>query len=75
VHVKDARRSPVAGAWGEEVPVGAGEVEWHTFFEALDGAGLEVDLMVEREAGSDRLGDVALAFAHVARHTALRGEG
>jgi sugar phosphate isomerase/epimerase len=74
VHVKDARRSRVPGAWGDEVPVGSGEVDWHAFFEALDEAGLEVDLMIEREAGGDRLRDIAAAREFVSRHTALRNE-
>ncbi len=61
VHIKDARRTKVAGTWGEEVPVGTGEVDWRAFFGVIAERELSVDLMIEREAGSDRLGDIATA--------------
>ena len=67
IHVKDARRSPVAGEWGTEVAVGAGEVDWAAFFRVLRARGLDVDLVIEREAGDDRVGDVRAARALVAR--------
>ena len=67
IHVKDARRSPVAGEWGTEVAVGAGEVDWAAFFRVLRARGLDVDLVIEREAGEDRVGDVRAARALVAR--------
>jgi L-ribulose-5-phosphate 3-epimerase len=73
VHVKDARSACVPGTWGEEVPAGTGEVDWRAFFAALDAAGLEVDLMIEREAGDDRSADIARAAKLVAGHTGLRG--
>jgi sugar phosphate isomerase/epimerase len=61
VHVKDARRPRVAGAWGEEVPVGTGEVEWGAFLHLLHAGAPKVSLMIEREAGQDRVGDVRRA--------------
>lgn len=61
VHVKDARGSRTAGAWGDEVPVGEGEVDWSAFLAVLERRGLDVDLMVEREAGERRVEDVATA--------------
>lgn len=67
IHVKDARRSPVAGEWGTEVAVGAGEVDWAAFFRVVRARGLDVDLVIEREAGEDRVGDVRAARALVAR--------
>ena len=33
-HIKDANRTRVPGAWGEEVPVGQGQVDWNAFFAA-----------------------------------------
>ena len=35
VHVKDARRPTVAGNWGEEVPLGQGDVNIREFVNAL----------------------------------------
>ena len=61
IHIKDAVPTKVAGTWGEEVPVGTGEIEWPTFFDAIKADGLDVDLMIEREAGDDRLGDITRA--------------
>jgi len=61
IHVKDARRTRRPGTWGEEVRAGTGEVDWPAFFEILRRQPLEVDLMIEREAGQDRAGDVLAA--------------
>lgn len=61
IHIKDARRSKVAGEWGEEVRVGTGEVDWPAFFEVLRDRRLGVDLMIEREAGSQRVKDIRAA--------------
>ncbi|QDU67858.1 sugar phosphate isomerase/epimerase family protein [Engelhardtia mirabilis] len=68
VHVKDARSSQVPGDWGQEVPVGTGEVDWTAFFAVLAAAGFGGDLMIEREAGDDRPGDMRLAADLVRRH-------
>jgi L-ribulose-5-phosphate 3-epimerase len=61
VHIKDARRPRSAGEWGEEVPVGTGEVDWDAFLARLVAGAPGVDLMIEREAGQDRIGDVRVA--------------
>ena len=68
VHVKDARRTKIPGTWGEEVPVGTGEVDWAAFARVLAENCPRVDRMIEREAGSDRVGDIRAA----ARHEAFR---
>lgn len=65
VHVKDARASERAGEWGEEVPVGTGDVAWNRFFDTLDAVAPRVDLMIEREAGTRRVEDVRTARALV----------
>jgi len=70
IHVKDARKSAVAGQWGEELPVGEGEVDWRAFFDVITQRGLDVDLMIEREAGTRRERDVARARVRI---EALRG--
>jgi L-ribulose-5-phosphate 3-epimerase len=51
VHVKDANRPTTRGAWGEEVPLGAGQVNIREFLRALDRIGYDGPLMVEREVG------------------------
>ena len=59
VHVKDARRTAVKGQWGEEVVVGTGEVDWVSFVRVLAEADFEGGYIFEREAGDDRVGDIA----------------
>ncbi|GJM22796.1 MAG: hexulose-6-phosphate isomerase [Planctomycetota bacterium] len=61
VHIKDARRSGQPGEWGTEVPVGEGEVNWPAFFEVFARRGLSCDLVIEREAGEQRVDDVRRA--------------
>lgn len=63
VHVKDATRTKTPGTWGEEVTVGTGEVDWKAFFVVLDEAQLGCDLMIEREAGDQRVADMRAARA------------
>jgi sugar phosphate isomerase/epimerase len=61
VHVKDARRPTTPGRWGEEVPLGQGEVNIRKFVQALKRVGYAGPLVVEREVGDQagRLRDVA----------------
>lgn len=66
-HIKDARRTKVPGTWGEEVPVGQGEVDWAAFFRVLDRLRFSGDCCVEREAGNQRARDVQTAREHLAR--------
>jgi L-ribulose-5-phosphate 3-epimerase len=60
VHVKDARRPKIAGQWGEEVPLGEGEVDIPHFIRTLKAIGYAGPLVVEREVGDQagRLRDV-----------------
>ncbi len=67
IHVKDAIATKVPGAWGEEVPVGTGHVDWQAFFGVALPLG--VQMMVEREGGSERIRDVRTARALVERHS------
>ena len=73
IHVKDARRTARKGMWGTEVPVGEGEVDWGRFFDVVAARRLAVDLLIEREAGGARIGDVARARERVERELASRG--
>jgi L-ribulose-5-phosphate 3-epimerase len=67
VHVKDARRPRFAGQWGEEVPLGEGEVNIRKFIGALKRNGFTGPLIVEREVGDQaaRLRDVAAGLAYL----------
>ena len=61
VHVKDARRPRTKGQWGEEVPLGEGEVDIRRFIKTLKSVGYQGPLVVEREVGDQagRVRDVA----------------
>jgi L-ribulose-5-phosphate 3-epimerase len=61
VHIKDARRTRTPGSWGEEVPAGSGEVDWRAFLATLKSLGFAGDLVIEREAGSQRVADIRKA--------------
>lgn len=75
IHVKDAVRTLEPGTWGEEVPAGAGQVNWAEFFEVVRERGLDVDLVIEREAGEDRLGDARQAAELVRQNLGAGVEG
>jgi hypothetical protein len=63
VHIKDATRSDRPGIdWGREVPFGEGEVPHAAFLDTLRRIGYVGPLVIEREAGSDRVGDIAIAI-------------
>ena len=65
VHLKDARRPHVRGQWGEEVPLGEGEVNIPRFIQALKSVGYNGPLAIEREVGDQagRLRDVATGLS------------
>jgi L-ribulose-5-phosphate 3-epimerase len=72
IHVKDARRTRKSGTWGEEVAVGSGEVDWGRFFDVVAARKLAVDLLIEREAGAERIEDIRTARARVERELVAR---
>jgi sugar phosphate isomerase/epimerase len=59
VHVKDANRPKKPGAWGEEVPLGQGQVNIRRFVKTLQKVGYRGPLCIEREAGNQRVADIA----------------
>jgi L-ribulose-5-phosphate 3-epimerase len=61
VHCKDANRPTTPGAWGEEVPLGLGQVNMRAFVQALKQAGYQGPLIIEREVGDQeqRVADCA----------------
>jgi sugar phosphate isomerase/epimerase len=67
VHVKDARRPKTSGVWGEEVPLGEGEVNIRKFVKTLKQVGYHGPLVVEREVGDQagRIRDVAHGLAYL----------
>ena len=62
VHIKDAVRAQRSGKWGVEVPWGSGEVGGVDFLKALELINYRGVLAIEREAGTDRFGDIAVAI-------------
>jgi L-ribulose-5-phosphate 3-epimerase len=60
VHVKDAKRPTIPGDWGQEVPLGEGEVDIPRFLRTLRAVGYTGPLVVEREVGNqaERIRDV-----------------
>ena len=60
VHIKDALPTATAGEWGSEVPVGTGRVDWPAFC-ALLRSRPDLDLVIEREAGTQRVADIRTA--------------
>lgn len=65
VHIKDAVLTAEPGTWGSEVVVGTGQVDWPAFLGVLDEAGYDGALVIEREAGDDRVGDILAAKQHI----------
>lgn len=61
IHIKDAVRTSVPGTWGTEVPWGAGEVNAFVFLNTLEQLGYQGPLAIEREAGNQRVKDIASA--------------
>jgi sugar phosphate isomerase/epimerase len=72
IHVKDAQPTKVPGTWGTEVPVGEGRVDWDALFAVIHKRGVDVDLVIEREAGSARIADITGAKRLVERHLSPR---
>jgi sugar phosphate isomerase/epimerase len=61
VHVKDANRPKMPGNWGEEMPLGEGQVNIRQFVKTLKKVGYRGALCIEREVGDQegRLKDLA----------------
>lgn len=81
VHVKDAVASNKPGLeWGSEVAFGDGQVAHGQFVSTLQSIGYRGPLVIEREAGDDRLADVSFAIetlqqiAGVSNQESLEGD-
>jgi sugar phosphate isomerase/epimerase len=68
VHVKDATASAKPGEeWGNEVAFGTGQVPHQAFADALKDIGFTGPLVIEREAGPQRVEDVRFAVETLRR--------
>lgn len=67
VHIKDALPTRTPGTWGEEVRAGTGAVDWRAFLDLVRSLDRPVDLVIEREAGEDRIADIRAAKDMLAR--------
>jgi len=75
VHVKDATSSPQPTLeWGKEVPVGDGDVDLHAFLRSLVDVGYAGPLVIEREAGNDRVRDIRAAIDRLEAHLGVGTE-
>ena len=61
VHIKDAKRTKVPGTWGQEMPVGSGDMDWRAFFSTFKHVVFNVNLAIEREHGNTRVADIRTA--------------
>jgi L-ribulose-5-phosphate 3-epimerase len=61
VHAKDGLRPTAPGTWGQEVPLGHGQVGFGNFLKVLQKVGYRGPLCIEREVGNQRqrVADVA----------------
>ena len=71
IHIKDATAASAPGEWGAEVPVGEGEVDWPGFLKAVQSLDRDVEAIIEREAGSNRVDDIRAAVQVVRSHVDL----
>ncbi|MDB5305974.1 MAG: Xylose isomerase-like barrel [Gemmataceae bacterium] len=72
VHARDARSAGLSRGL-QEVPVGAGDVDWLAFAATLQVIGFDGFLTVEREQGENKLADVANGVKFLRRFAAPMG--
>jgi sugar phosphate isomerase/epimerase len=67
VHVKDGNRPTTPGQWGEEVPLGKGQVNIRQFVKTLQKVGYRGPLCIEREVGNQeqRVKDIAHGISYL----------
>jgi len=65
-HMKDGTASDTPGeTWGDDVPLGTGQVDVKAVIQMLEAGGFTGALVVEREAGNDRAGDLERARVYL----------
>jgi len=74
-HMKDGTKSDQPGeTWGEDVPLGTGQVPVEEVIRTLEAGGFTGALVVEREGGNDRVGDLGRARTFLEGLLAKMGE-
>ncbi len=68
IHIKDALRTKVPGTWGSEVVWGEGQVNAFAFLNMLAECGYDGALAIEREAGDQRVKDIATAVRRLSAY-------
>lgn len=68
IHIKDAIATDTPGQWGTEVPAGTGQVDWPAFFAVIRDRLPEIALVIEREAGDQRIEDIRTAASLIEKH-------
>ena len=68
LHLKDAIPSHTTGEWGQEKPLGEGDVDWDAFFTIASSLPQEVDAVIEREGGDRRIEEIRSAVDFVRNH-------
>jgi sugar phosphate isomerase/epimerase len=68
VHLKDALEPAREGRWGRETPLGKGDVNWDRFFQLAKELPREVDAIIEREGGDNRVGEIRAGVDFVRTH-------
>ncbi|MGD0899339.1 MAG: sugar phosphate isomerase/epimerase family protein, partial [Thermoguttaceae bacterium] len=66
-HLKDAVAAKVYGTWGNEVPVGTGQVDWPDLFRTMLAIDFPGWFCFERESGDRRVEDIAAGRLFVER--------
>ena len=56
-HARDCRRASASRA-AQEVPLGAGDIDWLSYLETLEEIGYQGWLVIERESGDKRIEDI-----------------
>jgi sugar phosphate isomerase/epimerase len=64
-HLKDAVTPSAAGQWGRETIIGEGAVDWPAFLCAVQSLTPRAPLMIEREAGGQRVLDIQTGAAFI----------
>jgi len=65
VHIKDATCTTTPSTWGKEVVPSEGDVDWPGFMSVLAEADYRGNMLIEREAGDNRLGDISTAISRI----------
>jgi sugar phosphate isomerase/epimerase len=74
IHIKDALYTKTPGTWGTEVPIGEGVTDWKAFMTFLAQNDYRGNLVIEREAGQERIADIRKAITFLSEMMAASGD-